>query len=163
MKKFVFFKNSCIFATSFAKRCYVTLIVSVFFYIHTVSAPAVNIQGYQTPFTNYTTSKYGNCLLAKTEGDSLSSIYLVINFFRKMPKDREITLLANDSSEKCTLHGAKSETSTKFSQQDSNSLSFCNRRLFCCINNYHFRVLIQSVFSEFIDNGLIDLENSKLT
>lgn len=124
MKMFVSLKNSSMFAVSFAKR-YVknTLIVGAFFYANTVSADAENIQGYQTPFTDCYTTKYCDCLLAKTEGDSLSYFQLTNNFIRKMPKDNGITERVNNSNSIRTPRSATTAPIGFKTQNQVNQLS----------------------------------------
>ncbi len=91
-----------------AKRQKNIFVVGAFFYAYT-SAFAVNIQGYQTPLTDCYTTKYCDCLLAKTESDSLF-YFNKFNFIRKMPKDNEVMNIGNNSTYTCTPNSATTVT-----------------------------------------------------
>lgn len=83
----------CTFAVFKPKNTLINLlIVGAFFYANTVSANAEIIQGYQIPLTDCSTSRFSNCSLARTGGDNPFHISILENnFFRNMPKNKEIT------------------------------------------------------------------------
>ncbi|MFJ1431338.1 hypothetical protein ACILE2_11150 [Capnocytophaga canimorsus] len=110
----------------------------------------------------------------ESEGDSLSYIHLVTNNFRlKMPKSAKITIPANNSNRECTPYGAKSDvssTSQNINQQgdyNSNNGSNINGyvknlKIVYGISGQELRNALKSVLLEFIENGTIDLKQSKL-
>ncbi|CEN53694.1 hypothetical protein [Capnocytophaga canis] len=164
MKNFAKTKNNCMFAVLFAKRQFYTFIVGAFFYAFTASVLANNI-GYQTPLENCSTVKYGNCCLATTEGDSLSYIHLVTKNFRlKMPNNAKITNSVNNSNGIGTPYGAKSVISSTQSNVQGCNISGNIKyiKIINGISSNQLRNTLKSVLSEFIDNGFIDLKQSKL-
>ncbi len=124
--------------------------VKVFFHAFIFSVSTVNIQGYQTPFTDYLALQ-SNCCLATTEGDSLSLFYLFTsNFIRKMPNNNENTINVKKSSVACTCSGTTSVTPENIIQ-----------KLMSWDDPENYKSSLELMFNAFIDNDLSDSRETR--
>ncbi|WP_392420116.1 hypothetical protein ACF3OE_00465 [Capnocytophaga canis] len=161
MKNFVKPKYSRMFATLSTKSILQTFIALAFFCANTTLV-ANNI-GYQIPVVRCAVKSVN--AFGRAGGDSLSCIHTSTNnFIHNMTKSNEITNPANNSNGIGTPYGAKSVISSTQSNVQGCNISGNIKyiKIINGISSNQLRNTLKSVLSEFIDNGFIDLKQSKL-